>query len=199
MRHKTVMHIFAGMFLFICSAHSIHAAAPIVDSGQLLGATGILVDGQLFNVSFVDGNCISIFAGCDELSDFSFNSFEDADAAAAALLDQALLDTGSGTFDSEPELTFGCDSEFWCVSNIPYGFAPGGGVLIAGAFNEVDGILDRTTSEGTEGIDPSNPLTSCCVGFDELNFALFTPVPVPPAVQFFGSGIAALLFRLRLS
>ena len=41
-------------------------------NGKLAGAKNLLVEGNLFNVSFVDGTCASVFSGCDSPSDFQF-------------------------------------------------------------------------------------------------------------------------------
>lgn len=74
----------------------------------LLGASGVDVDGTLYNVEFIDGTCIELYDGCDELADFTFQSFAAAQAASQGLLDQVFLDTPVGLFDSDPGLTNGC-------------------------------------------------------------------------------------------
>ena len=48
------------------------AAMPIVVDGTLRGATGVEVAGSVYDVEFVEGSCSSLFAGCDEDSDFLF-------------------------------------------------------------------------------------------------------------------------------
>ena len=47
-------------------------ADPVLDivDGQLVGATGVEVDGSFYDVVFDEGSCVSIFSGCDEVSDF---------------------------------------------------------------------------------------------------------------------------------
>ncbi|MGW8370022.1 MAG: PKD domain-containing protein, partial [Gammaproteobacteria bacterium] len=60
--------------------------------GQVSGATGVAVAGELLNVQFVDGSCAEIFGGCDETADFFFGSSAstDADAASRALAQHVL-------------------------------------------------------------------------------------------------------------
>ena len=92
------------------TASSAHHAILIVNgSGILTGATGVNVNGTLYDVTFVDGSCVSLFDGCDSVSDFDFSSADDAGDASQALLNQVFLDGPDGNFDSAPqELTFGC-------------------------------------------------------------------------------------------
>src|SRR5690606_7201977 len=64
------------------------AAVLLVDltgpSPELLGATGVAVDGALYDVLFVDGSCIALFDGCDAPTDFAFTAQAAAEAAAQA-------------------------------------------------------------------------------------------------------------------
>ena len=53
-------------------------------------------DGNLYDVQFLDGSCISLFNGCDDVSDFTFQTQAAAILASQALLDQVLLDGGGG-------------------------------------------------------------------------------------------------------
>ena len=39
-------------------------------TGQITGINGIDIDQRTYDVEFVDGTCIAVFSGCDELSDF---------------------------------------------------------------------------------------------------------------------------------
>ena len=97
------------------------AATLNIVNGQLLGASGVDVDGTLYNVEFLDGTCIALFNGCDESTDFTFQSEATADAAGAALMDQVFLDSALGLFDSNPELTAGCSNTFpSCFVMTPY-------------------------------------------------------------------------------
>src|SRR5262245_15153036 len=81
-------------------------AAPILitSNGELVGANGVLVNGTLYDVEFVGGGCPD--NGCDELSDFTFQTFAASSAASQALLDQVFLDGGTvaTAYDSNPAL-----------------------------------------------------------------------------------------------
>src|SRR3954471_5117628 len=102
-------------------------------NGLLTGAHNVKVAGTLYDVTFVDGTCIDVFAGCDALSDFHFATFEDGIAAANALLGQVFVDAPAvGEFDTHPELTFGCTAPSsavrqspresqgaWCLDRLP--------------------------------------------------------------------------------
>jgi hypothetical protein len=50
-----------------------------------MGASDVLVDGSLYDVQFLDGTCIDLYDGCDEVSDFTFQT-----SASAVLASQAL-------------------------------------------------------------------------------------------------------------
>jgi hypothetical protein len=85
------------------------AATLLVENGELTGATGVQVNGRLYNVTFVDGSCIDLYSGCDSPLDFVFPDRASATLAAQALLDQVLLDGPAGAFDGNPRLTRGCE------------------------------------------------------------------------------------------
>ena len=91
----------------------------------LTGARNVLVDGALYDVDFKRGTCIDLFSGCDDPSDFLFRTPSEAVAAATAL-SNLVLDGVAGNFDSEPNLTEGCDFPplTTCAIITPYsGFA----------------------------------------------------------------------------
>jgi hypothetical protein len=55
----------------VLMASSAQATTLDVVGGILHGASGVLVDGNLYDVQFLDGSCISLYSGCDEDSDFT--------------------------------------------------------------------------------------------------------------------------------
>lgn len=119
-------------------------AALLLDvdaNGELLGARNVQIGDKYYDVSFVDGTCAGVFGACDQ-AHFFFKTDTDAQAAAQALLDQVLLDGPDGDFDSQPELTRGCEMEpnnRACIAATPHGIGSGKGgsatVLYSGASN----------------------------------------------------------------
>ncbi|MEM1188287.1 MAG: hypothetical protein AAGI72_07160 [Pseudomonadota bacterium] len=190
-------------------------AAPILNvdpvTEDLFGATGVEVEGRLFDVEFVDGTCFALFSRCDEAEDFAFSSEASALAAAQALLDTVLienLNTPSllDNFDRFPSQTNG-------IGSIPLG-----NLLIPYAVNGsmVDLAFAGNTNPDFEGMRGPVPggiigpdflgVTTLSIGHDtgrDANqsfqaFAVFTPsavatVPVP------GSAPSLILGLLGLS
>lgn len=126
--------------MFACAAHA--AVVRTVSDGILTGATGVSVGGVLYDVSFVDGSCESLYSGCDSASDLPFSTSGDADSASRALLEQVLIDTVVWQFDSKPELTRGCLSRDQCQVFTPYGLSSNSSVGIAAAINNKSGVAD---------------------------------------------------------
>jgi hypothetical protein len=170
-----------------------HAATLLIDhSGatpELLGATGVSVNGRLYNVTFVDGSCVVLFDGCDALSDFTFTVQLDAEAAAQALLDQVLVDLAApDLFDTEPEFTQGCGSALRCDIWIPFGI--GATVDFAAAIN---GTFEGADMVGSFFI---NPLTDTGP-IEDVVWARFQPVPEPATVLLVAFGASAAVVRRR--
>ena len=94
----------AALSLSLATVATQAAAVPVAlinGSGQLTGATGVVVGAVTYNVSFVDGSCISLFGGCVNAS-FDFHTLADAIAASQALFTQVV----SG-FGNQPGKIFG--------------------------------------------------------------------------------------------
>jgi hypothetical protein len=112
-------NLLAAAAAFFLSAPAFAATLTIQD-GRLMGATGVVVDGVDFNVTFADGVCSSLVVGCSSLGSFTFATRASASLAALALMDGVLVDSADGNFDSHPELTAGCSSSLECLTLIPY-------------------------------------------------------------------------------
>ena len=122
MRSSSCLALLLVTFVLRSSADA--ATLLVNGSGILTGATGVDVDGTLYDVEFVDGTCVALFDGCDSVTDFTFSSEADALAASQALLDQVFLDTAQGDFDADPGLTSGCINTTFGVCEVwtPFGF-----------------------------------------------------------------------------
>lgn len=99
-------------------------ATPILiknNNGELSGAYGVEVGNMLYNVEFIDDSCVNIFSGCNDVSDFMFQTRNSATAASLALIEQVFVDQPSGAYDSDPSLTHGIENRFTSFINTIYG------------------------------------------------------------------------------
>ncbi len=161
-----------------------------VSGGQLLGATGVNVDGTLYDVTFIDGSCVDLFSGCNEFADFTFIDAATALLAAEALMATVFTDSGAGLFDTRPELTFGCGFIGDCRTHVPYDPDVPNQYLFTRTGNFADEGLDISVAGtfGNRNVDSSLSNTS--------NFADFTPttIPEPSTLALFATGLALLAF-----
>lgn len=170
-----------------------HAGALTIEAGQVVGATGLDINGDTWNATFHDGTCEDLFDGCDSASDFDFDQ---AGATAAAT---ALLALFAGTiYDSSPDLTSsttadGCTASGICFVFIPY-------TLFTGTSGDFRGTLfanrHPSADSVTEGVDHRGDNAPNSV------FALFSrvvPTPEPTSGVLALGAVAALLLRRRSS
>lgn len=167
-----------------------------VVGGQLLGASNVEVNGTLYDVEFVDGSCVALFSGCDDVSDFAFSTFQQARAAAQSLGESVFLDGPLGDFDSDPGLTAGIEKSRFGNSGdffIPYSIDPAQTAAFRSAF-----FSNRSTTNDGVGARVAGGLR--LFDFSNINasaFARFTPadiavVPLPAAGGLLLAGLAGL-------
>ena len=176
--------------LLVFSTSSINAATLNVHNGILIGAKGVIVGGAVYDVTFQDGSCISLFDGCDEASDFFFPDLDAVHEANLALLDQVFIDTPAGLFDSNPGLTNGCGSSIVCNGNTPFGeYTPGLQTIRIGFVrNRNLEHLDIHTGSGTAIRDADFFVR------EDLTYVLWSnPVPIPGAIWLFVSALIGIL------
>ena len=192
--HKCIM---TGLFLLLAAISpwppALAATLTVNENGMLTGATGVNVGGTLYDVAFVEGNCATLFSGCDEQPDFLFADAATASAAAAALMDQVFVDGGGDLiFDSDPLRTFGC-LIVSCSAYVPY--------------MSSDGVLGQEIaynhpSTYVDGISVS-ALTAQYNLADDIGglYAVFTVPSVPEpstwAMMLVGFGGMGVAFRRR--
>ena len=162
-------------------------------SGELTGATGVVINGSTYNVTFAEGSCAGLFGGCTTVSDFTFQSLGDAQAAAQALLDQVLIDSGQGQFDTDYSLTFGCGTNngLACAVLIPYA-TDGSAVSVAEALNTPTTDLSSVQANPSINFDTS--------GGPQYVYALFTSaaaVPEPSTWLLMLMGFGAIGMTVR--
>lgn len=166
----------------------VKSATLDVSNGQLFGAFGVEIDGSYYDVEFLDGSCAQNFPPCNSVSNFDFQTFEDAAAASQALLDQVLLDTALGNFDSDPELVNGCGDVTNCNVQSPYSTLFGL-VTSAAAFNlspdqsQPDRVVNASSTPNL--VWPSETWAKWSPGLP--------PVPIPAAVWLFGTALLGLI------
>ncbi len=175
-------------------------ATPILQvdgNGQLTGATGIDVAGTLFDVTFIDGACATIFNGCDAQSDFDFQTRAGATVAAQALLDQVFIDSpniSTWAFDSNPQYTAGCERIHVCNVLIPWFTRTDRIIYVAQASNNSHPALDWNSSDNpfyrTYDTSLSNQWTYA--QFSTSSVAPTTTTPEPGTIILLSSGLLGL-------
>ena len=168
------------------------AATLNVIGGQLLGASGVDVGGTIYDVEFVRGSCIDLFNGCNEDADFVFNSGAHAALASQALLDQVLIDSALGLFDTQPTevAAVGCPildgtGLFACYRLTPFSQTPfTTDVHTSASLNYVNNMSDHVETGAVKSV------------FDTgVSWAVWTPVPEPGTAVLMGLGLLGLSVR----
>lgn len=139
--------------MLLAAAFALTASASSAATITFAGARDVSVNGVLYDVEFIDGSCVSLFNGCDDPSDFTFNSLEATGLANRALAD--LLETNPDLDFNRVPLT-GCAALTPCNILTPYAGnngLVGNGVLANGGPNFIRSRLlasdiDLSTSPG---------------------------------------------------
>ncbi|RYH09235.1 VPLPA-CTERM sorting domain-containing protein [Tropicimonas sp. IMCC6043] len=180
-----------GVSTTVAQAVTLH----IVD-GRLLGASDVLVDGTYYDVQFKDGTCIELFANCDQVSDFTFQTMLAATAASQALLDQVLLDIDPlHQFDTDVTLVGAIKAISGDISQMairtPFYTVADRSVLdVMRAVNSVRAGADYVDWRSFDGAHNS----STAVEIDEI-YAVWAPVaavPLPAGAWLLLSGLAGM-------
>lgn len=191
----------AACFFLLVVPRPASATVVNVVGGTLYGASGVMVDGTSYDVSFVDGSCDSLFDGCDP-SHFAFTTQTGATDASQALLNFVFLDTSLGNFDSSPGLTNGCSSTVVCNVITPF-FAYSSSTLFSAiyAVNVAEPPVSPYNSDETKAVSGMSATFGIDIsGSPMYVFAVWSPtstVPLPSTALLFGSGLLVLVFARR--
>lgn len=154
-----------------------------VQGGQLMGATGVEVDGVLYDVEFVDnGSCVTLFSGCDEVSDFFFTEAQ-AGLASQALIDQIFQFT---PYNTDPTSIFGCTHASTCYVVTPFMNSPP---------NQADVLRSVVRASFSEFVSTTSySMTKFFSSLPKSVYAVWSvsAVPLPAAVWLFGSALVGL-------
>jgi len=110
-------------------------------TGELVGVNGVDVGGTLYDAEFADGSCVSVFDGCDDVSDLAF------DVTTVAAATQALVDALNANSFVSPELVAGCGDASFCGLFTPYGYISAS-VLMSGAGIRPTGVTNQGVQIG---------------------------------------------------
>ena len=196
--HLSIKHCFAlvaTMLAFSSAMPANAAAVRFLDSnGTLTSARNVDVDGILYDVEILDGSCNGLFMGCDAAL-FEFQTAEAAEAASQALMEQVLLDTSDGFFDSIPNLTHGCEaSSDDCLIFTLFGRASFNTqiALGAGAVNYSVETRDFVFSGG--GLDAAVPTDAAAsVAIAKWSRSATNMIPESSTIALTALGVALLL------
>ena len=177
----------AGALVLAAQASAV--VLQINGSGILTGATGVVVEGKAYDVSFVEGTCFQVY-GCATWA-FDFQTENSATAAAQALQDSVI----TGIYSSDPTKTFGCTSTYSCYSFIPY-LSSGSVFMATYAYNfgAASGNSDHVSTLAVSmAYNSANDISG--------NFAVFraaaTSVPEPGSIALFGLALLAFAAARR--
>jgi hypothetical protein len=157
---------------------------------SLLGADNVDVNGSFYNVRFQDGTCIALFNGCDDATDFVFNTPDTATAASEALLAQVFVNGIMGDFDSIPWLANGCIDDEYCIVATPYQ-REGQGAFSSEVAVNVDSVLGDAVLRRVWDVDGDFAI------YSNATFAVWVEASAPGTAMILLMGIAGLLVSQR--
>ena len=182
--------------VLVLMAGGAQAVTLNVIGGQLMGASNVLVGGNLYDVQFLAGSCFVVYDGCDDVSDFTFQTQASAVLASQALLDQVFLDGLEGPFGSNPLFTNGCVNSAECEVRTPFAVE----FIVVPSYRSVDVVLLLgVTPEIPDGTSFNNPDTDPALLGYHVTHAVWSAssVPEPTSALLLGLGLTGLAAKGR--
>lgn len=182
--------------MFLLGSFSSGAAATLTPTG----ATGVELNGMLFDVAFVDGSCAEVFGRCDDNSNFLFSSVEETHAASLALFD-LFNSPGNEALTDSPELINGCTSTRSCSIHTGWGttvFPTDGLLRVLGSYLTV---YNETTFSGFDHVWDGNEIAlgnSSTSVYAVWSVASVAAVPLPAGLVLLLTSLGGLaLVKVR--
>jgi len=177
----------------LATSNVANAAVLRIENDILMGASGVLVGGVLYDVSFRDGPYADLLS--------PFTTQEQATSASLALLSQVLIDD----YDTLSKKTNGCTHNTGCSALTSYGRDSLNNVLVVVALNrravESSSLGDGTSLTRLSSIGTSVGEASAIARARTLAFwSASTPVaavPEPESYAMFLAGLGLLGFASR--
>nr|WP_321398931.1 PEP-CTERM sorting domain-containing protein [uncultured Desulfobacter sp.] len=212
LRFKSVLgSIFISLLFFGFFCSSAYSTTLWIEEGQLMGAYDLEVNGEYFDVEFVDDSAYNIFFNTlTSKYEFLFTTSELASAASQALLDYVFIDIpAGGLYDTYPSLTNGIDNTpiYACFAITPYQYSTFdiNGYIISEEISYRVAVNSQNESQDTIvdglsfwplGLTPQVDLT----GNASTVYAIWSesthhqpPVPAPTTILLLGSGLLTLV------
>lgn len=178
---RKYIRLIAGVSLAVCWQCAISVTLS-VENGILVGAFGVSVDDNLYDVEFIDGDLNSIYSGGLLTYTAQF-----ASSASQALVDSVFVETASPLYDSTPNLTQGCSFTYCVVYTPTSSIIAADTRLIFGAINYAGAYPDSITSYASNAY----------FGTLDVPFGVWgrwtpTAIPTPASITNIGLGLLLL-------